>query len=226
MKLDHIFELSESFYSLASEKEKVPPKTEDLNVLLKNLSQLTTFQAKVKYAKNNLKRISSGSSRIVYDFPENQVLKLASNEKGIVQNQAEASVKTDSQFINKITKVCPNYSWVVAPKAEKVTEKEFKDLSGVPFKEFGKVLVNKIKPDEDSNKKYKDYLDLPIIVELAEIVKKYQLMTGDIARISSWGKIDNQLKLVDLGLNKKIYQKYYASEKSQKEMKKNPSSYV
>lgn len=53
--------------------------------------KLKSFNQRVNYCNNNLTRISSGSSRIVYKIDEEKVLKLAKNKKGLAQNEIEIS---------------------------------------------------------------------------------------------------------------------------------------
>jgi hypothetical protein len=55
--------------------------------------------------------------------------------------------------------------------------------------------------------------NLDIAKEVTSIGLKYKLMPGDIARISSWKKINNTPVLVDLGLTQDIYRKFYAKPK-------------
>ena len=59
------------------------------NFNLETFKSLTSFNQRIQYCESTLKRISSGSSRIVYMVDDTKVLKLAKNKKGIVQNEAE-----------------------------------------------------------------------------------------------------------------------------------------
>ena len=52
---------------------------------------LRSFNARINYCQARLKRISSGSSRIVYQIDDELVLKLARNVKGLAQNEAEVT---------------------------------------------------------------------------------------------------------------------------------------
>ena len=56
---------------------------------IEDFKKLTSFNARVKYCEEKLRRISSGSSRIVYKIDDQKVLKLAKNKKGIAQNNQE-----------------------------------------------------------------------------------------------------------------------------------------
>jgi hypothetical protein len=212
--IENIFSLAESFSKLASsKKEKIPPRTNNINEILKNLQKLETFQARMDYAEKNLKHLSSGSSRVVFDLQNNNILKLASNEKGLAQNEAESSVKEDCKYINPVVKAAKNKAWVICPKGDKITEREFFDLTDISFKDFGECLKYIVYEDSSKKEKPKDFDKLKknkIVKEVSEIASKYKLVIGDVARISSWKVIDGVPTLVDLGLNESIYKEYYA----------------
>ena len=61
------------------------PTQFDMNLF----KSLKTFKERIEYCEANLKKIGSGSSRIVYQVDNNKVLKLAKNKKGIAQNETE-----------------------------------------------------------------------------------------------------------------------------------------
>jgi hypothetical protein len=46
---------------------------------------LITFKDRITYCDNNLKKISSGSGRIVYMIDDIKVLKLSKNSKGLLK---------------------------------------------------------------------------------------------------------------------------------------------
>lgn len=209
-----MFSLLNKFISLATEAEKPPPVSKDINTILKNLSSIETFSVRISYAEKCLDRVSSGSSRIVFSLPNNKVIKLASNEKGVAQNSAETKVKYDSVYINQVEKHCPNYYWIIAPKAKKITPKIFEKLSGMPIELVADLIKSKI--DKSSIKKFEEFKDNEMLNDLVEITKKYKLMIGDLKRISSYGVINNKPVLIDLGLNKNTYNKYYSSSNKKK----------
>ena len=59
------------------------------NFSLNEFINLNSYAKRIKYCQEKLKRISSGSSRIVYQIDNEKVLKIAKNKKGIAQNIAE-----------------------------------------------------------------------------------------------------------------------------------------
>jgi hypothetical protein len=199
------------FYSLASGK--------DLSAILKEISDLDTFAARKECAEKNLERISSGSSRIVYSTGEGTVIKLASNKKGIDQNGVEANIKGDSKFINKPTKHDKNNYWIEAPEAKKINEKRFEELTDIDFETFGEAIDYELRSisgntDKEKPKGLDKAKKMDMFKELAKIAKDNDLLGGDISRISSFGERDGHPVLLDLGLNKRVYETDYESSSS------------
>jgi hypothetical protein len=215
MNSKKLVRFADIFYSLAT-KEKLPENTKDLKSFLKNLESLETFGARKKYAGDNLKRLSSGSSRIVYLTTEKTVLKLAKNEKGIAQNKAESNPKMKSKYLNKILKSSPSHAWIEVPFLEKISEKEFKELTGISFNNFSDAIRYGLKTvSGNSDKKKPDCFDEvckdKFYKEIAEFGKKFDLMPGDLSKISSWGTKNNNPVLIDAGLTQKVYEDFYES---------------
>ena len=181
---------------------------------LKKLSNMETFKEKIDYAEEHLNHFSSGSSRIVYLLPgEKEVLKLAKNEKGEAQNKSEAKVQ--GKYLNHANLSCKKGTWIIAPFLQKITEKEFEQLCGYNFKDFTQSIRYEIKKGSsdsiDKPKAFKEVEKSDFFKEFLASVKKYDLTSGDIARISSWGKSDGHPILLDSGLTRKIFDDYYES---------------
>ncbi len=198
-------ELSDLFFKLASGSNKA---------ILKKIESLDTFKARIDFAEKNLKHVSSGSSRVIYDLGNGKALKLASNEKGLAQNEAEWKVKDDCKYINKATSKGKDYIWITAPLAKKLTERQFQDLTDISFKDFGecvKYMMRELSTKERKKpENFDDLKDCDIIKEIVSIGLKHKMLPGDIARISSWKEINETPVLVDLGLSSKIYDKFYS----------------
>lgn len=200
------------FLKLATDSEKLPENSDDPAVILKNLSSLETFKARVDYAEKNLGHLSSGSSRVVYTMPgKKEVLKLAKNDRGVAQNKVESKMKC--KYINKTTKSCPEGCWKISPFLDKVTEKEFEELTDLNFKDFGEALDYGLKSvSESSAKKPKNFEEISkteMYKTLVDCGKEYDLMPGDLSRISSWGQVDGHPTLLDSGLTREIYDEFY-----------------
>jgi hypothetical protein len=184
--------------------------------ILSELSKLETFKDRVSYAEKHLKHLSSGSSRVIYITPSDEVLKLAKNERGIAQNRVEGNPKMTSKFINKTLKQDKDGIWKISPFLDKITEKEFEELVKVPFKEFAEAISYGLQDvsgnSHDKPKGFSDVSKTELYRELITIGKKFQLLGGDIGRISSWGVNDGIPCLLDAGLTKSIYDQYYSSD--------------
>lgn len=213
MNANNILKLSQLFYSLAS--EKLPANSKDLKTILKNIEELDTYAARIKYAEKNLKRLSSGSSRIVYLTKDKTVIKLAKNDKGIAQNEAEANPKVKSKYLNKIIKHAKNNYWIETYYLNKITVKDFKEMTNLDFDDFGECIRYGLKGISDSSKKkpksFNEISKSEIYKEVKKIGEKSRLMGGDLARISSWGEKDGHPVIVDSGLSKEVFSEFYDS---------------
>jgi hypothetical protein len=191
--------------------------------ILKELSSLETFKDRIEFAEKHLEHLSSGSSRLIYKTPEGQVLKLAKNERGIAQNIAEANPKMISKFINKTLKADKNGVWKISPYLEKITEKQFEEMVGVPFKDFSEAISYGLQDvSGNSHQKPKGFQavsETEFYQELVSIGKKFHLMGGDLGRISSMGKEEDHPVLLDTGLTRQIYDQYYDTGRKTKSTK-------
>jgi hypothetical protein len=210
MDIDNILKIANSFYSLASDSNK-------LKEILEKISSLDTFEDRINMAEKKLERLSSGSSRIVFLTPEKTVLKLAKNNKGIAQNKEELKIGGKSKYVNKILSSDKNFLWLEVPFLDKINEKDFKEMTNFIFEDFGDSI--KYQLSKSSKKKPKDFDSIckdPLFKDLINLIKKFKLMPGDIVRISSWGVKDNCPILIDTGLTSKVYSEFYKSSKSSK----------
>lgn len=182
--------------------------------ILKELSSLETFKDRVDYAEKHLEHISSGSSRVIYKLNDKTALKLAKNSRGIAQNKAEANPKMKSKYINKTLEADKNGIWKTSPFLDKITEKEFEEITGINFKDFGNALSYGLKSVSENSevekpKHFNEISESEMYKELIKLGKEFDLMPGDMERISSWCKDSEGVKLVDVGLTKKIFEDFY-----------------
>lgn len=210
-----IIRLANKFYALAK-GESLPANSKDTKTILKNIEELETYAARIEYAQKNLDRLSSGSSRIVYTLSDGSILKLAKNDRGLAQNKAEGNPKMKSPYLNKLLKKASNHAWINMQFLEKITEKEFEKMTDVDFEDFGEAIKYGLRtvadsPDEEKPKNFDELSKTKVYKELYNVGKEFKLMPGDIARISSWGCKDNHPVLIDAGLTKEIFDKYYDS---------------
>ena len=192
---------------------------------IEHLKTLTSFNSKVKYCEQTLKRINSGSSRIVYLVDEKNVLKLAKNTKGVYQNKKEISFIND-QYINYMIAKILDYSedgmWTIMEKAEKLTVGDFKRIVGVEFKQFSKYIdafyQHRIKngpdPNEGFSEEFIEYIwEEEFISGILDLIGGYNAAGGDLSRMSSYGIVNrsdgDEVVLVDYGLDNDGYDSHY-----------------
>jgi hypothetical protein len=220
MRVKRLLRMADLFYLLASsEAEKVPESSKDLKTVLKNLEKLETYSARKKYAEKNLKHLSSGSSRIVYKAHDGTIIKMAKNDKGIAQNKAEANPKMTSKFLNEILGHAKNYSWIQTHFLEKISVKDFKEMTGLDFDDFGDSIRYGLKDvsgntDKEKPESFGKVSKSKIYKELHDVGEKFKLMPGDLARISSWGTKDGRPILIDAGLTKDVFADFYEDSSS------------
>lgn len=170
------------------------------------------------------KKIGKGSSRIVYPIDNKTVLKLALNQKGIIQNREEVSLSKELNCVAKIFDYDPDFRWLESERAlkEGVTQK-FKTLTGLSFKKFMWLLqyysteeqiigyLTKILPKKEVDF-YLEFINSnELFIELKKAMEEFSLMEGDIARISSWGISQETGKpiLIDYGFTSQTRNFYY-----------------
>ena len=227
MQHHNLLKLASAFYSIAS-TEKLPPNSDNLSTITKNLDNLCFFKSRIEYCEKNLEHLSSGSSRIVYKTSKNTVIKLAKNEKGISQNEVEASAKTKSKHVNPVLSHSKNYFWIEVPLLEKITTKEFEALCDLSFEDFSKSLEYGLKHLEHSSQKKPSKFDSisksSLYKNIFDVAKKLNLLPGDLTRISSWGTKNKVPVLIDVGLSRKVYEEHYSSSSSGDSTKSTKSS--
>ena|ERR1035437_2792412 len=218
MNTNKLLRFANMFYSLAA-GEELPADSDDKKTILKNLEGLETYNARKKYAEKNFKHLSSGSSRIVYLTGDDTVVKLAKNDRGIAQNEVESNPKMKSKYLNSIISFAKNNSWLETHFLDKITEKEFKEMTGLEFEDFDNAISYGLRDvSENSGKEKPDNFEKvsksDIFKEVKSFSEKFNLMPGDIGRISSWGTKDGKPILIDSGLSSDVYEEFYEDSSS------------
>lgn len=178
-----------------------------------DLSNQKTISQKLFFCRNHLKELAKGSARVVFDFDSN-VVKVAKNQKGIEQNQVEIQIGlTKPDCVPNLISFSEDGSWSVFEKVETITKEEFEQLSQTSLPKLHDVL--KYKKDrirkniEIDSKKEQQIQNNKLLNELSELISNFNLSVGDMVRISSWGRKDGKVLLIDFGLTSDIYKKYY-----------------
>lgn len=198
--------------------ENLDEKLKKTKEFLDELKVCKSFKDKIELCEYKLERIGKGSSRFVYKLFDNTVIKVAKNNKGIAQNKTEASQKEINQFMNRVLYFSDDYSFLRAGYADKITEKEFKEITKYPFKEFAiclkyalKNLTKKEVKDPDKNI-YSKIKNEPFFEAFVKFANKLNLVPGDLGKISSYGNKNGRLVMIDFGLSRETYEKFYKNK--------------
>jgi len=182
------------------------------------LKNINNFAARIRYVQSHLKRIGSGSARIVYEIDDKHVLKLARNKKGIAQNYVEADWGLHRMYDNilpELIETDEDNLWLIVEKANKITKKEFEKLTGVEFLEFGNTLRYELAKRDSSYvpwskpEDYEEIIDNEFFHDIIDMSINFDFPSGDFQKISSYGEIDNNPVAVDVGLSKDVYKEFY-----------------
>lgn len=191
---------------------------------MEHFKTLRSFAQRVKYCEEHLKRISSGSSRIVYMIDNTKVLKLAKNQKGLAQNEVEIQWGQDSYFGSILAHTFmyhPDDLWVEMELARKVTKKDFQRLTECNIEEMDMYLRNfnainhGKRPIFTMDPEVKERLDENEFVSaIVDFMANIDAPPGDFGRLSSYGIVQrngqDDIVLIDFGLTNDVYQTYYS----------------
>lgn len=185
---------------------------------------LNSFNQRIKYCQENLQRISSGSSRIVYKIDDEKVLKLAKNKKGLAQNENEISHSQESLLEDVVANVFdyhPDDLWVEMEFAQKLTTKKFKEITEINWTDFIDVLNNyQVELNRSGYKKNipEEINDLvwenEFAYQILSYMGNYDVHSGDFDRLSSYGVVKRDGKeivvLIDYGLSNDAFKEFYS----------------
>jgi len=185
--------------------------------------KLSKFAERVRYCDQHLKKLSSGSARIVYIVDDTKVLKLAKNPKGVAQCETEIQWGGDYYFASILANVLeshPDGLWVEMELARKVKKSDFLNEVGVNIDDFAHCLRNR----EEENKGKRPMFSINPEVQdkfnnsdfanaIFEFMDAADAPAGDLGRLNSYGLVkrdgQNQIVIIDFGLTHDIYSTYY-----------------
>jgi hypothetical protein len=189
---------------------------------IEEFKKLNSFNKRIKYCEQNLQRISSGTSRIVYKIDETKVLKLAKNEKGIAQNNTEINFSEDYLWDMVVAKLFDHDEdglWVEMELARKVTTSIWNNIVGIPIDIFrdgtrfmeqqkGKTLY-RLKEPERMEELYENDFTSTIL----DLIANYDVGSGDFGKLSTYGLVNrdgkDEIVIIDYGLTNEVYNSYY-----------------
>ena len=205
---------------------------------LEAFKALPSFKARQEYVKQRLPRIAAGSARVVFIVDDKTVLKVAINNKGLAQNRVEAEVGRRSVMypVAEVFASGDNGAWLEMERAVKAKPSDFKRLAGLDIQTFDRVIRfwkasqsggrYQFKPEG-----YEEYIEsgnYPVVEAAIDLMVDYDMLPGDMGRISSWGVVNRdkpELVLIDFGLTATVHGDYYAKKKIQSNYTPPPEGY-
>ncbi len=200
------------------------------------MRQLTSFKKRYEYCKQFLGNpIGRGSSRIIFQYNDSWVIKLALNNKGLAQNEEEYQFcnNYDIDVTPKIyNELCDtkNFEFIVMEYVLPAKEEDFEHCYGFDFHTFCQILATVYNMRNPRNKlpqwKYRQlsdndmealYYDNEDLKAFSWYWDNYDLGgIGDLLRLSSYGITnrngDLEIVILDSGLSDEIYNKFYSGK--------------
>lgn len=191
------------------------------------IDELETFSDKLRHANATLKKISSGSGRVVYELNDNHAIKIAKNKKGVAQNEAEAdSIFNKFDCVAKTLAHGKFYSWILAEKATPIRHvSEFDELvgGGADFYIYMDTLYTLFSPNgkhwlsdeefKDGLKKCNDSKFCSKVISMINELGVHKIVVSDLLRLENMGFVvrngKKELVIVDYGLTADIYNTFY-----------------
>lgn len=207
-------------------KENVEMLDEDYpeSFNLEYFKKLPSFNARIKYCQQELKRISSGTSRIAYQIDDDKVLKLAKNPKGLSQNEVEIEFGNNGYVCTAtVFDSDDDGYWLEMELALPVSNADFKPLLGLSLPEMQIYLSHYenqyhysrhySKSNEFNQEVYDWMWEDEFFRSMFEMMGDYDLPAGDFYKKSSYGKVlrdgSPAIVLIDFGLTRGGYATHY-----------------
>lgn len=200
------------------------------NFSMEEFESIRSHAKKIKYASERLKKIGVGSSRVVFQIDDEKVLKVAKNQRGVMQNEVEADYSLQNYaLIAKVFESSENPNgvmWLEMELAKKVNPKRFEQLSGYSMKTLNDFLLfenERINPrnrisiqSQMTDEQHQEMWENEFISDLMTFTSSYDMVIpGDLIKLNSWGEVikdgEDSLVLIDFGFNKRVQYKYYGT---------------
>lgn len=203
----------------------------DFLKFIEELNKIQTFKGKVDYANQNLQKIGAGRGRVVYEIDDTKVLKLTKNTKGVAQNETEENAARYKDYDDILTNVydsADDYSWIVAERAKKVSQKRFKELTGFDIWD----VYTYVRNFYDENHGHKTFFNIKpevkekldndeeFVQRITNFISDYGQSTGDLQRPSTYGEVLRDgipsIVITDYGLSDEVYSTHYDRKRKEK----------
>ena len=152
--------------------------------------------ARERFEIPKLKRIGSGSDRVVYDLNDSYVLKVAKTARGLEQNYHEGdSYLVDEEIIPRVIEKGLNY--VVVEKVVPIKARDIVPTYDVEGDQIGTERADRMFAElsrfrqSDFDRREQKLLDTLYKYGLYEVVN-FEILMGDFARKANWGIRDGR----------------------------------
>jgi hypothetical protein len=190
---------------------------ENSDPFLKRLSDCgDDFDKMNEMADKEFEKLGEGSSRAAYRLSEDLIIKIAINVRGLAQNLQEMQRDIQTDCFNKVICADAHGKWLTMEWTDKLTDEEFKKITGFTFKMFGSCLSYCFdnETDDPEPRDYDEIKKLPLFICLSQLIIDESLLIGDINKLSSFGIKNGKILLRDGGFSKQIFHNYYSSNGS------------
>lgn len=184
----------------------------DINVF----SKLSSEQEMLDYARHFLKPLGKGSSRQAFLFSSRYALKIALNEKGLAQNEAELDASTNSgmkSIVARVQRSDDKHRWLLSDLVRELKNvQEFEQLTGSGFVDF----VFYIEDVDETGQLDDPPSDFALMI--AKLMQKSDLVAADLLKFEHWGVTgDGRPVLIDYGYNQDVWRKHYKKEQEEEQ---------
>ena len=206
--------------------ESILTEAADDSFSLQELSSIKSFNKRLQYCKMHLgPSIGKGSSRMVFQLDDEKCLKLAMNQKGIAQNDAEYDWYCDKLAIfPKLYDCDQDMSWIVSEYVLPAKEQDFVECLGMTWKDFNRFISTAF---YENKPEYRKRIFMPMSSEqywklveenedlnaFNDYIGNYNVPIGDFTMIQNYGMAlrngEPTIVMLDHGLNDEILNQYY-----------------
>lgn len=148
---------------------------------LELLNDIVEFDEAISYAEKNLKLISEGSHRVVFEFNDEKVIKITKDETGTIQNYSEWIVSRDGlEFFAKTYKKHSSSYWILSERCEQIKNiSEFEEFSGTKYEKFCRHMRGHLMEDVGDMDEFTK--------KTIEICRLKNLNSSEFIEVDNWG---------------------------------------
>ena len=165
------------------------------------------------WADDKYKLLGRGSSRKAYKIDEDHVLKVATTDAGLRQNQVESHIasKFHDLPITQVHYVAPKGFYLVVDLAHQLNEAHFEDRFGITWYRFSRLCMDwdycYAKDIKARNRLFNE--TSPEAVKLIRSLLQHGILLADLSSTSQWGDLKDTPVIIDYGFNKSVKDKFY-----------------